>query len=130
MMSEILILTSLQGTVGQPIDNAWQRGFEVLFASPHIAVSLFFIYLCGIVISFLLFQTNPRFEKQVAITSGYRFNLALGFLPGSIVMTTYSFVAYGSFPPTLEHLSTASIPSALILAGLSFMFVLIKAFKR
>ena len=130
MMAAIQSLLSWQGSAPHPMDDAWARGFEILLGSPHLAVSLFFLYLCGVVISFLLFQTNPKFEKQAAITSGYKFNLALGFLPGSIVMTLYSFVEHGAFPPTLDHLSGAAIPSALILAGLTFLFVLIKAFTR
>jgi len=103
--------------------DIWKKPLEILMSTPPMAVALFFLYLCGTVIVFLLLETAPFVKHQAATTSLW-FKLAIGFLPGAIVMLMYAGVVHGRVISTVEDLTMSALPSSLILAGI-LCFVLL-----
>ncbi len=107
-----------------------QRGFEILTAQPIIAVSLFFMWLCGITLTYLLIGTNTKFSKHRKPTESFWFRLAMGFLPCAIIIQIYHFWAFKSMITSLDDLALSVLPSSLILASLTFIGFLFKAIKK
>lgn len=105
-----------------------QAAIKQLVSSPAVAVALFFMWLCGIVISFIFIDNNKGFKKNTNKNSWF-FNLALGFLPGAIVMMGYHVIAHREMLTTLEHLNQSALPSALILAGIVCVTFFVKAIR-
>ena len=93
--------------------------------SPTLAVAFFIMWLCGIVLSFAYIDSNDKFKSGNNQRSWF-FNLALGVLPGSIVMILYHWVIHGEMLATLEGLNQSALPSALILAGITCLALIIK----
>lgn len=106
-----------------------QKGLEILLAQPVIAVSLFFMWLCGIAVTYLVIGTNTRFSKQRRNTESFWFRLAMGFLPCAIVILVHHFIVFNKLVTSVEDLAASSLPSALILASLTFIGLIVKAFK-
>ena len=106
-----------------------QRWFEILLAQPCIAISLFFMWLCGIAITYLIIGTNSTFSKHRKRTESFWFHLAMGFLPCAIVILLHHSIAFGKLVTTVDDLAASSIPSALILASVTFFCLLVRAFK-
>jgi len=115
-------------TTSPPGGKLTDAALTQLASSPSVAVALFFMWLCGIVLSFVFIENNDKFEKANNQKS-YFFNLALGFLPGAIVMIIYHGFCYKEFLATLEGLSQSALPSSLILAGISCITIIYKAIK-
>ncbi|EGR0712631.1 hypothetical protein EX463_20050 [Vibrio alginolyticus] len=95
---------------------------------PPVVVALFFMWLNGIVLSFVFIDNNSKFQSGNNQKSWF-FNLALGFLPGSIVMIAYHAFSKGELLSTLEGLNESALPAVLILSGISCVAVLFKVMK-
>ena len=119
---------SMAENTSPPGGKITDAALNQLVSSPAVAVALFFMWLCGIVLSFIFIENNDNFAKANNQKS-YFFNLALGFLPGAIVMITYHAVCHRELLSTLEGLNQSALPASLILAGLSCITVIYKAIK-
>lgn len=115
--------------------NASDAGEEItsaalkqLASSPPVAVALFIMWLCGIVLSFAYIENNDSFKSGNNQKSWF-FNLALGFMPGSIVMLTYHAFTKQEMLSTLEGLNHSALPSALILSGITCAALIYKVVK-
>lgn len=109
-------------------DEITSTALKQLASSPQVAVGLFFMWLCGIVLSFAYIENNDNFKSGNNQKSWF-FNLALGFLPGSIVMIIYHAICHKEMLSTLEGLNQSALPSALILAGISCIVISFKVAK-
>lgn len=109
-------------------DEITSTALNEIAKSPPVAVAFFIMWLCGIVLSFSYIDNNDKFKSGNNQKSWF-FNLALGFLPGSIVMITYHAICHREMLSTLEGLNQSALPSALILAGISCVAVIIKVAK-
>jgi len=110
-------------------DDISKEAIKYLVSTPQLAVPLFFMWLCGIVLSFLFIKTNPKFEKHEKVTNAYFFNLAVGFLPGAVILIFYHFITHRKFLCTLPELSVSALPASLILAGITCIILFWKAIK-
>ena len=95
---------------------------------PPVVVALFFMWLNGIVLSFVFIDSNSKFQSGNNQKSWF-FNLALGFLPGSIVMLLHRAFSKGELLSTLEGLNESALPAALILSGISCAALLVRVIK-
>jgi hydrogenase-4 membrane subunit HyfE len=109
-------------------DEITSTALKQLASSPPVAVAIFIMWLCGIVLSFVYIENNDKFKSGNNQKSWF-FNLALGILPGSIVMIVYHAISHKEMLSTLEGLNQSALPSALILAGISCVAVIFKAVK-
>jgi magnesium-transporting ATPase (P-type) len=109
-------------------DEITSTALKQLASSPAVAVALFIMWLCGIVLSFAYIENNDSFKSGNNQKSWF-FNLAIGFLPGSIVMIAYHAFCHGEMLSTLEGLDQSALPSALILAGISCLALILKVMK-
>ena len=105
------------------------RGLELLLAQPVIAVSFFFMWLCGIIITYLLVGTNSKFSKHRKATDSFWFKFAMGFLPCALVMLVYHGIVFKKFVSSIDDLACTAIPSALILASITFICFIVRSFK-
>lgn len=116
------------GTVNTEGDEITSTAIKELVKSPPVAIAIFIMWLCGIVLSFAFIDNNDNFKSGNNQKSWF-FNLAIGFLPGSIVMIIYHAIRYKEMLSTIEGLNQSALPSALILAGISCVALIIKAVK-
>lgn len=100
-----------------------------LSRSPAIAIAVCIMWLCGVIISFAFIDNNANFNNENN-RKPWVFNLALGFLPTSIVMILYHALCHREMLSTLEGLNQSALPSALILSGISCVGLVAKAFKQ
>ena len=98
-------------------------GLKHLLSSPTIAVALFIMWLCGVVLSFAYIDNNDSFKNRDNQKS-LLFNLALGFMPGSIVMLIYHAVTRKEMLSTLEGFEYSALPSSLILSGITCLLLI------
>jgi len=107
-----------------------QKALEYLLSTPEVVVSLFFMWLCGLVISFLFLQTNPSFTKHKKFIGSQWLSLAIGFLPCAIVMVLYHAFTQHKFLCNLEDLSITALPSSLILGGITCVIFFWRVIKN
>src|SRR5262245_58756551 len=110
--------------------DVYDQGIKELLKTPALIAPLLFMLLCGYVISFLLFQTNTKFTKHVALTKTVTFNLAVGFVSSSVIIIIYHLIAYKRMVATTDDMANVALPCTLILAGLTFILVLIRVIKK
>jgi len=109
-------------------DQITSTALNQIAKSPALAIAFFIMWLCGIVLSFAYIDNNENFQSGNNQKSWF-FNLALGFLPGSIVMITYHAICHKEMLSTLEGLNQSALPSALILSGITCVALIIKVAK-
>ena len=106
-------------------DDFKKKGLDYLLSTPQLAIPLFFMWLIGIVLSFILFGDN-----RSTVLSSVWANLAIGFLPCTIVMLIYHAIAYKTLICNIEDLTASAMPSTLILAGITCIALFWRALKR
>jgi hypothetical protein len=113
----------------EALGKVWSKGLDFLLSTPELAVPLFIMLLCGTLLSFLFLQGNPKFEKNQSVTNSRFFHLAVGFMPGALVMLVYHAIFHRGILNTLAEFSAAALPSSLILAGVTACVLFWKAMR-
>jgi len=75
-----------------------KKGLELLLSQPVVAVSLFFMWLCGIALTYILIGTNTKFSKHRKATESCWFRLTMGFLPCAIIIILYHAFVFKCMP--------------------------------
>ena len=111
-------------------DDFWTEVLKYIFSSPELSVALFFMWLCGYILNFFFFQTNPKFEKHEKMTNNLFFRLAIGAVPGLIIILIYNFICSHRLFCSLEDLQANAITATLILSGIVTIILFWKGLKK
>lgn len=115
---------------GETWEDVLKRIISSILSVPELIFSVPFFFLSGYLINFLLLQTHTRFSRDnESIPRSRWFNLAMGVIPGSLVLLIYHGVVYSSIPSTPEQLSLSAMPSSLILASVTFVLLIWRVFS-
>lgn len=94
------------------------KALVYLTSTPTLALSTFIMYACGVLLSYILFSGNSRFEKHQTITGTFTFNLALGIVPTCVVILLYTAISSHRVVSDIDTFTIAVLPCTLILCGL------------
>lgn len=114
---------------GREVEDFWGKILNYIASTPQLAVAFFFMWLCGRVLCFLFLQTNPKFKKQQNYTTSNFFHLAIGTMPGAVVIIMYHLTSTGRLNMSLEDLTNTALPASLILAGIICIILFWKAIR-
>ena len=112
------------------VDSLIGAGIKEIIKTPVLAVSFVILWLSGTILCFLYIQTNPKFAKHTKLADRHVFKLAVGLLPGAILMLLHHCIFYQKVLCNLEDFSKSALPSSLILAGITCILLFWRALRK
>jgi hypothetical protein len=102
---------------------------KILLGIPVVAVCIFFWWLTGKILHFIIIKTRPIPSAYKTATEGFWWHLALGFVACAGVIIAYHVIVFRQMPASLDDLKKSVMPSTLILATVTFIALMWKAFR-